>query len=398
MITISDQIFASLGLPLDARLSNVIISGSNIIIETKAEYLARVDINSRYAGMEVLFVEPAGTYTVAFFMNAIQTGTILSIKYKFVTDTSDDGFEIYSSGGGSGHIIKDESNNTYPQRAILKISGVDIEDNELEDTTEVTINAATKEDILSFGVGDVGGISEGDTILSGTTIDDFIKNLVQSLIPLVNPTASLSSSPSSTQEIGATINFTLTPSFNQNDAGVLNQVVFNRGVTLIQTQSDLTPYLDSNQIIQAGNNSYSVDISYDEGAIDPQKDGVVPAGTVTGNRNIVGAYRNWFGPNGISEPNNGTEIRSLGYSYNNSFTLNTGSTATIHVIAIPSTKNLSSVIDLDALNANITNSYVLSGTLTIVPDGGGNSVSYKVYILTIAVPYSSNHRHSITIS
>jgi len=55
-----------------------------------------------------------------------------------------------------------------------------------------------------------------------------------------------------------------------------------------------------------------------------------------------------------------------------------------------------SVIDLDALNADITASYVNS-TFN-VNDAGGSPVSYKNYNMTIAVPYPSNHRHQITIA
>jgi hypothetical protein len=66
-------------------------------------------------------------------------------------------------------------------------------------------------------------------------------------------------------------------------------------------------------------------------------------------------------------------------------------------MALPTTvaasDTISSVIDLDALNADITSSYVLS-TFN-VNDGGGTAVSYKVYTMTIASPYASSHRHSI---
>jgi hypothetical protein len=31
-----------------------------------------------------------------------------------------------------------------------------------------------------------------------------------------------------------------------------------------------------------------------------------------------------------------------------------------------------------------------------VNDAGGNPVAYNVYTMTIAIPYSSNHRHQIT--
>lgn len=255
------------------------------------------------------------------------------------------------------------------------------------------------EDVTVIGIGTVGALSDNDVIPEGTTFTNFVKILLQQSYLPTEPTASLASSPSSTQEVGATVDFTLTPSFTQNDAGAINNVVFKRDTTTIQTQSDLTAYSDLSQVISAGTLPYSVEISYNDGVLyeGPGKTGQVLAGTIIANRNITGAYRNWYGPFGVSAPTTGSDARALSYSYSNTFTLNTGSISLYQVIAIPSTKSLVSVIDADALNANITSSYVLSGTITTVPDGGGNSVSYKVYIQELATPYSSSHAHNVTI-
>jgi hypothetical protein len=68
----------------------------------------------------------------------------------------------------------------------------------------------------------------------------------------------------------------------------------------------------------------------------------------------------------------------------------------IFTVAVPATMSLTQVLDLDALNANITANYVLS-TFN-VNDGGGTPVSYKIYTLSNAIPYSSDHRHQITIA
>lgn len=291
MITLSDNIFPSLGLPLDARLSNVIIDGANIIVESKEDYLIRVDIDSRHVGMEVFFVSPVGIYPIPSFMSSIQDGTILSVTYKFNTSTSDEGFEVYSGGsGGSGHIIKDENGVVFPDRPILKIKGSVIEDNEDESSTDVT--PATTENITSFGVGDIGGIDEGDVVLEGSTLNDVIKKLLQASIPVEAPSASVTLSPSSTQEVGDVIDITVTPGFVKRDGGDLNQVVIKRGGISLITQASLTPYLHASQIIVLGNNQYISEISYNEGIADPQKTGIIPAGTVTGSRSLVGAYKN----------------------------------------------------------------------------------------------------------
>ena len=262
-----------------------------------------------------------------------------------------------------------------------------------------------QEDIQSIGVPVVGAVQPDDVLTQGSTFTEVMKQIFQQTVPptYTSPTSSLSSNPSSTQEIGATLSYTLSPTFNQNDAGALTQVLIKRDGTIISNQSDTTPFVDSSRIVQAGNVTYSTDFTYAQGDIkddnfgNPDPNGRIEAGTITANRSVSGAYYHWYGSD-TQDPTDSADIRALGSSFSNSFTLNTESTNTKMIIAIPSTKNLVSVIDQDALNANITANYILSGTLSQVEDGGGNLVSYKVYVLSIATPYSENHRHNVTLS
>jgi hypothetical protein len=78
----------------------------------------------------------------------------------------------------------------------------------------------------------------------------------------------------------------------------------------------------------------------------------------------------------------------------NPFNLQTGNTERIFTVAFPSPTSITSVFDLDALNANITNTYVLSDIN--VSDGGDVATAYKVYTMSNAIPYDANHRHQIT--
>lgn len=104
-----------------------------------------------------------------------------------------------------------------------------------------------------------------------------------------------------------------------------------------------------------------------------------------------------------SAPSNSNEVRTLGneafYSGSTTFILNTGNTLTKFYVALPPGKTITSVVDLDALNAVITSSYVLLGTINVDDIGTPvNTFAYNLYEMVNAVPYSSNHRHSITIS
>lgn len=121
--------------------------------------------------------------------------------------------------------------------------------------------------------------------------------------------------------------------------------------------------------------------------------------TATASYNITYKYVVFYGSS-ASAPANSAGVRALSgkrfTDAGNTFTLNTGAAQTIFTVAIPATMSLTQVLDLDALNANITANYTLS-TFN-VNDGGGTPVAYKIYTLTNAIPYSADHRHQITIA
>ena len=115
----------------------------------------------------------------------------------------------------------------------------------------------------------------------------------------------------------------------------------------------------------------------------------------SGNIVVTAKFKRFFGATSAT-PTTAT-ARSLGseFQVSNQFILNTGSTLTKFAVCLPSGVTISSVIDLDALNLNITSNYVSLGTINI-NDIGGTSRVYNLYELNIGAPYSSNHRHQIT--
>jgi hypothetical protein len=112
-------------------------------------------------------------------------------------------------------------------------------------------------------------------------------------------------------------------------------------------------------------------------------------------------YLIFYAPVAI-QPTDSTGVRAIGsvsgtkiFTDNgNPWTLNTGTTYNIFTVAMPATLSITQVLDLDALNANITASYVNS-TFN-VNDYYGTAVSYHVYTMTNAIAYSPSHRHQIT--
>jgi len=112
---------------------------------------------------------------------------------------------------------------------------------------------------------------------------------------------------------------------------------------------------------------------------------------------ITARFYRFFSP--VSEfPEDSDDLRPLNSAYHtgaSTFNLQTGTAQTKFLVALPPGVTISSVVDLDALNADITSSYVLTGTIDLVDAGGANR-AYNIYQMTVGVPYSSNHRHQIT--
>lgn len=125
-----------------------------------------------------------------------------------------------------------------------------------------------------------------------------------------------------------------------------------------------------------------------------------PTGTFNSNLFTVTArFYRFFGASAIT-PSNSMEVRALSSntfqtSSASTFILNTGTTETIFIVALPPSVTISNVIDIDALNANITSEYVLLGTINVQDAGGTNRV-YNLYRMTLGAPYASNHQHQIT--
>ena len=78
------------------------------------------------------------------------------------------------------------------------------------------------------------------------------------------------------------------------------------------------------------------------------------------------------------------------------FELNTG-TKKQFIVLIPATRTITEVMDL-ATNADVTSQYELDSTAFAVQDAGETTAMYKKYRMTMAVGFSSNHKHRIKIS
>ncbi len=118
----------------------------------------------------------------------------------------------------------------------------------------------------------------------------------------------------------------------------------------------------------------------------------------------INFYNMIFYGSSLNAPANSNEVRALPRKIFtnglNPFNLETGLVNTNFTVAMPSSLSITQVIDLDALNLNITTSYILNGSLNQIQDYAGNNASYKVYTMTNSLPYTDKpapgHRHQIT--
>ena len=392
MVTITDQIFLSLCLPLDPRLTNLVITGSNVKVETEGEYLARVDLGSRSLGMEVEFLSPSGTYEVNTFLADIQDGTISTTKYKFLTSTANSGFSEYSGGSGGGHIIRNTS-AALPQQPNLQFSDrFQLTDNDLTGSTEI-----------EMVVDNTLNESSTNAVQNGvvTTTLNQILGVIAVHPTYIAPVATLTNF-TQTLEYGSSLslsNQTLT--FTQNDAGSATLYSILRNGILYSSAS---PFNISESNIQS-TITYSGSISYEEGITKNNNLGIadpygkILAGTVNATSRIITPRYKFFYGNYGSVPTTSEQVRTLNSVFETTTTLDlvTGTTNRYFVVCIPSGKSISSVTDLTNLGANITTVYVLVNGSFPLLDAGGNEKIYKLYVMTADIPYSVSATHRIII-
>jgi len=219
----------------------------------------------------------------------------------------------------------------------------------------------------------------------------------------VMPTGTLISNPVSNNatEVGTPLAISLSGSFVQNDAGSLSLYELLKNGSVF-SNAQLASDNISAPLIPT---TYQARFTYLQGAIknnnlgQPDPTGRIQAGSVNSAQiSFRGYYRLFFGP--VAQvPANSGDVRVLPSQLTSqglSFTLNTGAIQTRFVLAIPPGRNLVSVVDQDALNLDITSQYVQAGSIS-VNDAGGQGHQYTLFVMTMTVPYNTNHRHNVTI-
>lgn len=358
----------------------------------------KVVINGYVDGISALTLSPTTTY----YLSDTIAGGVISVS---PTNPNTISKPILTTLTNNDAII-------FQYRGIINISGITSSGQEIIYTgsTPASIN--------------LGGITIGYQ-LTGKTANQILENL---LVPTLNPTltapsiTSFTQSLSTTQEVGVSVTPSFTTNFSRGSkvpqyssvdafrSGLPTAYEYSGSGNLRNVPSSSTSNTSAatgaTTLIE-GTNTWSVFVKYDIGTQPKNSAGgdfstpLASGSTSTSNVSITGRFLRFFGST-VANPTNSATTRALPTSALqtanvNTFTLNTGNSLIKFAVALPPSRTITSVFDIDAGNANITSSYVLVGTVS-VNDGGGSGTprTYNLYILDIGSPYSSNHQHSIT--
>ena len=222
-------------------------------------------------------------------------------------------------------------------------------------------------------VSDLFGITPGGA--------DVVSFLEKTFYPAIAPGAALLIGTPQ-REVGDSTAYTLSWTATKQTNPITGIVV--DGQTIAPTGNTQSGIINGNVATAAG--SYTKNMQ-------------VTAGTDIANASATLAYyfREFWG-DFSAVPANSAQVRAISNNQltvaGNQITLNTNTVNTNFAVYLPPGKNIVSVIDLDALNLNITAQYIASAIT--VNDAGGTPQAYTQYLMTQTVPYSTNHRHLIT--
>ena len=273
-----------------------------------------------------------------------------------------------------------------------------------------TGSSTVTNDITVYGVTQ-GTYSDGAVIPAGTSLEDVVKNMLQTIIPptYLSPTLTITGSGSTTVEIGTTISPTLTPTFNQRDGGSPILYSLKKNGTDIYTGPTAVPYTEAGYVIDSVV-SYQATESYDAGPIkndnqgNPYPTGSIQAGTATSNTISYAGRRKLFYTidTATTTPTTSADVRalpngSLNPAAGTAFTMNIPAGTTRLSIAYPATiRDISSIKYVELGNGEVKDTFNM--TLVNVEGAAGYAaIQYKVFTYLPAVPFSDAVTYQVVI-
>lgn len=275
----------------------------------------------------------------------------------------------------------------------------------------------TQEAITVNGVTGLG-IANGATIAAGTSLEEFVKMVVQKAIPATYTHPSLSLGNNGGQaagnvEAGTTITPKLRATFNKNDAGDLESIVIKQGGTEVATGAT-SPLDYAGEAVVIGDEtiSYSASATYAAAPVKTNNLGQestenwFDAGTVTSGTFSVAGKRNLFYGTGVGDAPEVTSdmVRSLtnkklAPAAGTSFNISVAVGQQYIVIAYPATlRDINNVTYVEANDSGMASNFTKT-TIDVADARGGENglMSYKVYTYAMAVPAAAGMTFKVTI-
>ena len=266
---------------------------------------------------------------------------------------------------------------------------------------------STEEVEVNLGAGGtIGGLTTGDTIPAGTTLDELITMLTQKSVPATytqpGVTCRVSSGTAAgSYEVGTSITTTLQATFTQNDAGALTTLAINKsgegepiisGATSPQTTDPQTFTLGEETVSFTATASYAAGAIKNDNLGNPSPEGQIQAGSKTsaavsfvGKRNLFYGTGTGATPEMTSEIVRGLANKKLGPANGTTFDINVAAGQQYVVIAYPATlRNLTKCFYVEQ-NTDLVENFALQ-TKSVQGANGAAGADYKVYVYSMAIP------------
>lgn len=286
-----------------------------------------------------------------------------------------------------------------------------------KDGSTVISTSRTQEAITVNGVTSLG-IADGATISAGTSLDEFVRMVVQKAIPATYTKPSLSIANNGGQasgnvEAGTTITPKLKATFTKNDAGDLTSIVIKKGSSEVAngTESPLT-YTGEDIIIGDETIMFSASADYADAPVktnnlgQESKENWFTAGSINSSNYSITGKRNLFYGTGVgsvpevtSDMVRGLVNKKLAPSQGISFNINVTVGQQYIVIAYPANiRDINNVTYVEANDSGMASNFTKT-TIDVADARGGSNgaMSYKVYTYAMAVPAAAAMTFKVTI-
>lgn len=282
----------------------------------------------------------------------------------------------------------------------------------------IVINTPRTQESHTLNGVSIGALSDGDTLPSDITFDEFIKLISEKAIPATYTKPALSIANNGGQasgnvEAGTSITPKLKATFTQNDAGDLTAISIKQG-SVVAANGTTSPLTYSGDAIVIGDETITFSASATYGDAPVKKNNLgqestenwFAGGTINSSSYSIVGKRNLFYGTGVGDIPTITsdEVRKLvnkklAPAQGTSFNISVAVGQQYIVIAYPATlRDINNVTYVEANDSGMASNF--TKTLVDVADarGGENGLmSYKVYTYAMAIPAAAAMTFKVTI-